>query len=241
MDMVWSQFALPVICGAVVVAFVARDRREEERSGTRSREVAGQTKRVGLRCGNGLGYGKMTHAILAIAMLSIASAAAKAEEVIHARAGQVVATDAAAKTLTLKVADGSIIVFKDVASPEPPMAFDAKVRSKTVPADGFHTVGAQVVVFYFGYDTPTAVAVKDLGSDVPTRRAGSVASFDRRQHLLTLKTGTPEPEKVLLSDETIVDTAEGVMTAAEFRPSKGDQVHCVAKANSAAALFVAVD
>jgi hypothetical protein len=106
-----------------------------------------------------------------------------------------------------------------------------------VPAGTFTKVGAYVVVFYFGIDTPTAVAIKELGQDPLQKSIGSVADFDRHQHLLTLKTETA-PQKLVLNDETVVDTPDGIVRSADYHPSKGEQLRCFTKPASQAALFV---
>ena len=225
-------FAMPLVCGAVGLFAAARNRAEERRK-TAIQSVAEKTKNVLLRNQN------IMFPLSAILCLLSAFLPASAQEIIHARAGQIVATDSTAKTLTLKVADGSIVVFKDVANPQPAFSFNQDVRSKTVPAGTFNKVGANVVVFYFGFEGPTAVAIKDLGSDAPKRSTGSVASFDRRQHLLTLKTDTAEQEKVVLSDDTVMDTPEGVVKLSDYHPNKGEQLRCFTKPESQTALFVA--
>jgi len=177
--------------------------------------------------------------LAAFLFLSSACVPAQAQEVIHARAGQVVAVNAAAHTLTLKVADGSTVLFEDMAGPGPSLTFDKALREKTVPAETFNKVGAHVVVFYFGLDNLTAVAIKELGTDGVLRRTGSVANFDRHQHMLTLRSGTAEPQKLILTDDTVVDTSDGVVKLSDYHPSKGDQLRCFTKPESLTALFVA--
>jgi hypothetical protein len=233
MNIILFLFAMPLVCGAIALYAAARNRAEERRK-TAMERVAEKTKSVLLR------NRSMMFPLSAILCLSSACLSASAQEIIHARAGQIVATDSTAKTLTLKVADGSMVVFKDVANPQPAISFNQDVRSKTVPAGTFNKVGAHVVVFYFGFDVPTAVAVKDLGSDAPKRTTGSVANFDRHQHLLTLKTDTTaEPQKLVLSDDTVMDTPEGVVKLADYHPNKGEQLRCFTKPESQTALFVA--
>jgi hypothetical protein len=232
MNIILILFAMPLVCGAIGLYAAARNRAEERRV-TAMRRVAEKTKSVLLSNRN------MMFPLSAILCLSLACLSASAQKVIHARTGQIVATNSTAKTLTLKVADGSTIVFNDVANPEPAISFNPDVRSKTVPAGTFNKVGAHVVVFYFGFDVPTAVAVKDLGSDAPKRSTGSVADFDRHQHLLTLKTDTAEPQKLLLSDDTAMDTPEGIVKLADFHPNKGEQLRFLTKPESQVALFVA--
>jgi hypothetical protein len=163
----------------------------------------------------------------------------RAQEVVHAQAGQVVDVSTARKTLTLKLADGSKMSFQDVSSHEPALTLDKAVREKTVPIANFSKVGANVVVLYFGYDNPTAIAIKELGADVPKKSTGSVSSFDRHQHSLVLKTDAAAEQKLVLTEDTIVDTNDGVVKLADYKPSKGEHVRCFTSANSETALFVA--
>jgi hypothetical protein len=97
------------------------------------------------------------------------------------------------------------------------------------------------VVFYFGYGDLTAVAVEGLGPTAPLATTGSVANFDRHKHVLTLKTDTAAARELAISDDTIVDTPEGVVRSADFHPSKGEQFRCFAKPESQAALLVALN
>jgi hypothetical protein len=232
MDIMLILFAMPLVCGAISLYAAARNRAEERRK-TAMQRVAEKTKSVLLR------NRSMMFPLSVILCLSSVCLSASAQEIIHARPGQIVAINSTAKTLTLKVPDGSTVVFKDVANPGPAISFNQDVRSKTVPAGTFNKVGAHVIVFYFGFDVPTAVAVKDLGSDAPKRSTGSVANFDRHQHLLTLKTDIAQPQKLVLSDDTVMDTPEGIVKLADFHPNKGEQLRCFTKPESQTALFVA--
>jgi hypothetical protein len=162
----------------------------------------------------------------------------RAQEVVHAKTGKVVNVTAK-KTLTLKLADGSMMSFQDVPSHEPALSLDKEVRQKTVPVAAFSKVGANVVVLYYGYDSPTAVAIKELGADAPKKSTGSVSDFDRHEHSLTLKTDAAEPQKLLLTEDTIVDTNNGVVKLADYKPAKGEQLRCFTGPNSETALMVA--
>jgi hypothetical protein len=64
-----------------------------------------------------------------------------------------------------------------------------------------------------------------------------VSSFDRHQHSLTLKTDAAE-QKLVLTDDTIVDTSDGVVKLADYKPSKGEHVRCLTSGNSETALLV---
>jgi hypothetical protein len=223
--------AVPLFGAAIALCIIVNDRVREGRA--RAPRVAVRNAKGGLL---------RSSAFLSIAstlFLFAVSRGASGQEIVHARAGQLIAVNPAAKTLTLKLADGSTMVFHDVSEPEPAMTFDKDVRSKTVAASSFHTVGAYVVVFYFGFDAPTAVAVEDLGTTGLNRTTGSVAGFDRHKHLLTIRNGSAQQQELAVSDATIVDTADGIVTPGHFHPSKGDELLCFAKPGSQTAFFIA--
>jgi len=162
-----------------------------------------------------------------------------AQEVIHAETGRVVDVNAARKMLTLKRTDGSTVSYQEASSHEPALSLDKVVRDKTIPIASYSKVGANVVVLYYGYDSPTAVAIKELGADAPKKSMGSVSSFDRHEHRLTLKTDSAESQKLVLTEDTIVDTNDGVVKLADYRPSKGERLRCYTGAEADTVLFVA--
>jgi hypothetical protein len=224
--------AIPILCGLIAFCLVGMDRVKQNHTSPQQHTRV-STKGFLLRCSAFLFFTSIPFLLLSASQQGVA------QEIIHARAGQVIKVNPASKTLTLKAADGSTIVFQDVAEPEPAMFFDKAVRSKTVAARSFNTVGAYVVVFYYGYDVPTAVAVEDLGTKTLNRTVGTVAEFDRHKRTLTLKEAAAQPQELAVSDNTIVDTPEGVVRSATFHPSKGDQLRCFAKPGSQEAFFIA--
>jgi hypothetical protein len=248
MNLMFVLIAICLLCAALALYTDSRIR-AKARQKTALQRVAETSQRVlrhyNLRDADILDVHNLTRKMMllvsAIVCVSLPCLPANAQEVIHAQAGQVVAINPAAKTLTLKAADGSQVLFQDVADPEPKVSFDKAVRDKTVPAGTFSKVGANVVVFYFGFDTQVAVAVKELGPVAPVKSTGSVANFDRHLRLLTLKTEASEPQKLVLSDDTVVDTSQGIVKLADYRPSKGDQVRWFTKPESPAVLFVAAN
>lgn len=175
---------------------------------------------------------------VAVLCVSLGCMPLGAQEVIHAETGKVIDVNAARKTLTLKRADGSTVNFQDVASHEPALSFDKAVREKTVPVATYSKVGANVVVLYFGYDSLTAVAIKELGADAPKKSTGSVSSFDRHLHSLTVQTTAVAPQKLVLTEDTIIDTSDGIVKLADYKPSKGEHVHCFTSGDTETALLV---
>ena len=220
MNIMMVLLSMSLLCGGIALFVGIRDH-------TAERRVAEKKRRQSL-----LASGASVCLLLACMPLG-------AQEVVHAQAGKVVNVNTAQKTLTLKLADGSTVHFQDVSSNAPALSLDKAVREKTVPVATYSKVGSNVVVLYFGYDSPTAVAVKELGAEVPKKSTGSVSSFDRHGHSLTLKTDAAEPQKLVLTEDTIVNTSDGVVKLADYKPSKGDHLRCFTSPGSENALFVA--
>jgi hypothetical protein len=220
MDIMYFLVSMSLVCGGISLFVGLRNRAEERRMAQR-RRFSRSLVRASVLC-------------LCLGCLPLV-----AQEVVHAQTGKVVDVNAARKTLTLKLADGSTVNYQDIPSQEPALSFDKSIREKTVPVAAYSKVGSHVVVLYYGYDSPTAIAVKELGVEQPKKSTGSVTSFDHHQHSLTLKTDTAEAKKVVLNEDTIVDTNDGVVKLADYKPSKGDHLRCFTGPDSETALFVA--
>jgi hypothetical protein len=188
---------------------------------------------------NRTGRRTLPTALAALLFFLLMCSPVSAQEVIHARTGTVVAVNAADKTMTLKAVDGSKLVFKETGGSGSLSSLNKSVREKTIPAEGYAKVGTNVVVLYFGYDNMTAVAIKELGAGALKKSTGSVTNFDKHDRSLTLKTDTAAEQKLVLTDDTIVDTADGVVKASDYHPSKGEQVRCMTGPRSETALLVA--
>jgi len=152
----------------------------------------------------------------------------QAQEVIHALSGTVTAVSPSAKTITMKLEDGSTRVFKQMPTSRPALAFDKTLQAQSHPANELKAAGAHVILFYYGYDdSSTAVAFKDIGSDVAKPITGEIADFDRQQHVLTVKE-KPQAQKLIVNEQTVVDTANGAVDGLSYHPSKGRTVLIVA-------------
>ncbi|CAN5635905.1 hypothetical protein BH10ACI4_BH10ACI4_06830 [soil metagenome] len=247
MNIMFVLVAMTLLCAAIGL-YVGIGNQDEERRLTRragklSLPAGRRAEQTAFPAGwrSALPHRKMLMAFTTLTALSLFCGAANAQKVIHARAGQIVAINKAAKTISLKVADGSTVLFEEVATPEPNLAFAREIREKTTPAATFDKVGDEVVVFYFGFNTPTAVAIKDLGPGSVSRSTGSVANFERHQRLLTVKTEAAEPQKLVVTDETVVDTPSGLVKPGDYHPSKGEPVRCISglQKDSQVALLIA--
>lgn len=161
----------------------------------------------------------------------IATAAANAQEVVHALSGTVSAIQPGTKTIIIKTNDGSEGLFKDLTRSNVPLLFDKEIRSRATPADAFKDQGAQVIVYYIGggfgaFADRTAVSLQSLGAGPIEKTTGTVVSS--KKHVLTIKTDSGAQETFQIADSAVAETATGVTNADKFDPGKGDHVRVVA-------------
>jgi hypothetical protein len=166
---------------------------------------------------------------------------ASAQEVVHALAGKVVAVDTKARTFLLAPDDGTDGRFQLSSTSRTPVDFDKTVKAETTPAASFTKPGSEVVLFYDGYGNQrTALAVQDLGTSPLDKSAGTVARFNRHEHLLTITTNSGATASFHIDDKTVAETSDGVEVGDKFTPAKGRQIRVVAAKSSGVetALFV---
>ena len=226
MNMMFLLIGMCLFCGVAAVVVGLKNQREEERAGRRRRHVRA----------------KVLHMLFVTGCLSIACVSAQAQEVVHAMTGDVSSVNAAAKTLTLKLDDGSLASFQKASAAASSTNLDKEMQAHTTAPAEFNHVGAHVVVFYYGFgDQRTAVAIKDLGTSPLNDKAGSVTDFDHHQHVVTVKGDTSGPQSFTLDEQTVVETPDGVIDGRRYHPNKGDHVTVVSGSakGSTAALFIA--
>ncbi len=159
-----------------------------------------------------------------VGLLSFASFAANAQEVVHALAGIVTFINPTQKTITINTDDGSQEVFKDMTKSDISLTFEKNLRADTTPVDAFTQKGAHAIVYYFGEGNERrAVALQYLGGPLK-KMSGEVSKLDRHQHLLTIKDGAGVTEAFRIDSKTVVETDFGVVEGARFDPQKGSEV-----------------
>ncbi len=164
-----------------------------------------------------------------LGIVSLAASAANAQEVVHALAGTVTSVNPTQQTITVKTDDGSAGVFTDLMKSNVSYEFDRNVRAFSVPASSFTKKGAPVIVYYFGDgDVRTAVALQELGAGPLQKISGSVAKFNKHEHLLTIKDATGASESFHIDTKTVAETPWGAVEGEKFDPSKGDHVRVTA-------------
>lgn len=162
---------------------------------------------------------------LTMVALTMLSASAGAQMVVHAVSGVVKAIDPHANTMQLTVDSGDTSQFKLPSGAKVTLDFDKTLQSDSVNADKFQHVGNYVVVYYYGYDdNQTAVAVKDLGAGPFEKIDGTVVSYDKHARTMTVKDDGGKSESFALGDHLVVDTGVSVAGGRGYDPHKGWQV-----------------
>lgn len=173
---------------------------------------------------------------------SLAISTVSAQEMIHAITGTVTAVQPKVGMIEISTDDGSSGHFKCLEKNNVSYDFDKSVRENATPADKFTTVGAHVIVYYFGdSDVRTAVALRDLGTTPVMTTRGTVVKLNRKEHQLIIKNGTGGQVTFALDPTTVGDTATGVADSYKFDFAKGDPVQVIAKQSKGneAALLIA--
>ncbi len=120
------------------------------------------------------------------------TAAAGAQEIIHALTGTVASINSAAKTISVMQDNGPSREFGLVPNPKTRIAFDKRIEAESTAAGSFDKQGAYVIVFYYygQGDARTAVAVKSLGTGPFSSMEGTVTKFDSHAHSISVQDST---------------------------------------------------
>jgi len=162
---------------------------------------------------------------LSILALSLVTATAHAQWVVHATAGTLKSINAQTKVLYVNGDDGTPAKFNTGLKSSDKFEFDPHLRSQTTPATAYDKVGSHVVVFYYGYGTDlTAISVESLGDGTFTTVTGNVDKFDKHSRTLTIKTDKGTDANFHVQDNAVIDTGTGVKEGTKFDPHKGDPV-----------------
>lgn len=148
-------------------------------------------------------------------------------DVVHVVAGVVSKVDSAAKTVAIKLADGTEQVFKYTAKTtmraSKEVAHGAKVGSVDTYMAGKE--GTHVVVHYTGEGAEkTAVGVEDFGKEGLKFSKGTVTHVDSAAKTVTVKTADGTEETFHVAKDAAVDTAHGVVKGSEYTAKEGEHV-----------------
>lgn len=172
--------------------------------------------------------------------LSFSALPAAAQEVVHALTGTVSSIDAASKTITLFQDSGSRGTFNEMTDHKTSLTIDKKLLATATPADDFSKKGAYVIVFYYGAETRTAVALRPLGTGPFTSAVGTVTKYEGHSHTITIKDDSGKEHTFKLAEDTVAEGGFGAVNGYKFQADKGDRVRVVADGSSGdtTALFV---
>jgi hypothetical protein len=159
----------------------------------------------------------------------LASLTATAQEVIHALVGTISSVDSKAKTIAVKIDDGSEDRFKNMMDSRHKIVFDKSARTDAIAAADFLKTGERVIVYYFGVgDLRTIIALRSLGPGPFTKSTGTVVSFSRRERSLSITNQSGEAESFEVAPDAVVNTEMGAAAGLDFRPARGDSVRVTA-------------
>jgi hypothetical protein len=152
--------------------------------------------------------------------------------VIHALAGTLSSIDKTDKTVTINNDSDTGGVLNLSSNDKIDVEFDKNLREEAVPAQAFTKQGDTVIAYYYmaGFAPRTVFAVQDLGTAPIVNTRGTVISFNKHQHLLTIRSNSGVNESFEVDDNTAVETSMGVIGGHKFSPEKGDAVRVVATA-----------
>ncbi|HWG18189.1 MAG TPA: hypothetical protein VN678_10025 [Acidobacteriaceae bacterium] len=161
---------------------------------------------------------------LSVAMLCF-SAAASAQQMIHAVSGTVKAIYPKAYMLEIVTDDGSSGHFQWDAKPKK-VDFNKDVSADATAIENFSHKGAHVIVYYYGTgEIRNVVAVHDLGDATVTSLQGSVVKLDKHDRVLTIKADSGTEQQLHLDPKTVVDTTtSGVQQGFRYGLDKGEPV-----------------
>jgi len=161
---------------------------------------------------------------------SVCAASASAQWTVHALAGNMRVVNVASKTLIIEANDGTDGIFQLPQNDKIKLSFDKDVRAATVAPEKATGDAGEVIVFFFDDgNARTVVAVESIGAGTFEKKAGTVLSFNRHDHTLVMQTDGGPHETITISDKTVVDTPDGVVSGHKFDPHPGEHMHLLAE------------
>jgi hypothetical protein len=167
-----------------------------------------------------------------VCFLAVASAVATAQDVskggdvVHAVAGVVTKIDSAAKTITVKAADGTEHVFKYTEATTIHAAEKGGTVAKKGALDTYMAgkEGTHAVVRYTGEGADkTAVGVDDLGKRSVEVGEGTVTGVDKTARTVTIKAEDGTESTYHVAKDATIDTEHGITKGSELIAKKGEK------------------
>jgi hypothetical protein len=164
---------------------------------------------------------------LSVSLAAVAQDRPKGGDVVHAVGGVVTRVDSAAKTIAVKLADGSEQVFKYTAKTTMHASEQVVHGAKVGSVDAYMAgkEGTQVVVHYTSEGSDrTAVAVDDFGKESLKFSQGTVTHLDKAARTVTVKSEDGTEETYHVAKDATVDTEHGVVKGFENVTKEGERV-----------------
>jgi len=165
--------------------------------------------------------------LAAVSTSLMAQDVSKGGDVVHAVAGVVTKLDSAAKTITLKTADGTEHVFKYTEATTVHAAEKGAGAAKAGVVDTYMKgkEGGNAVIHYTGEGADkTAVHVEDFGKRSMQVGEGTVTGVDKGARTITVKTKDGTEQTYHVAKDATIDTEHGVTKGSELAVKKGENV-----------------
>jgi hypothetical protein len=163
----------------------------------------------------------------AVTAVAMAQDVAKGGDVVHAVSGVVTKLDSAAKTITVKTADGTEHVFKYTEATTVHAAEKGASAAKAGAIDSYMKgkEGSQAVVHYTGEGADeTAVHVEDFGKRSLQVGEGTVTDVDKGARTITIKAKDGTEHTYHVAKDATIDTEHGITKGSELAVKKGENV-----------------
>jgi hypothetical protein len=147
--------------------------------------------------------------------------------VVHAVGGVVTKVDSAAKTIAVKLADGSERVFRYTGRTTMHVSKEAAHGAKVGSVDSYMAgkEGTHVVVHYTGEGADrTAVGVDDFGKEGLKFSRGTVTHVDQAARMVTVKSEDGTEQTYHVAKDAAIDTEHGVVKGFENTTKEGEHV-----------------
>lgn len=151
---------------------------------------------------------------------------AKGGDVVHAVGGIITKVDSAAKTITLKTADGAEHVFRYTEATSVRASHEGAKGAKTGTVDTYMAgkEGTDAIVHYTGKGADeTAVHVEEFGERSMQVGQGTVTDVDKAARTVTIKAEDGTESTYHVAKDATVDTEHGVTKDSELIAKKGEK------------------
>jgi hypothetical protein len=152
---------------------------------------------------------------------------AKGGDLVHAVAGVITKVDGAAKTISLKTADGTEHVFRYTEKTTVHVAKEGGEEAKAGTVDTYMAgkEGTHAVVSFTGKaGEETATHVQDLGRHSLQISEGTVTRVDKTARTVTIRSKDGSEDTYHVAKHATIDTDHGITKDSELVAKKGEKI-----------------